>query len=87
MATRLDLYKHAVDFAFNTIGVVGNRELTSKAMEAFGSQGFPDNAWDDWIADVQRLRGVMLNMKDKFLSKPAPKPAPAPQTATPEVKG
>lgn len=75
MATKLDVYKNAVDFAFATLDVTSGRELAAQAAAKFGEAGFSDKEWDFWYSTATNQRNTMLNYKQ---SKAAVVPPAAP---------
>jgi hypothetical protein len=79
MATRLDVYKSALDFAYETVDVTNGKDRMAKAVARFERDNFGAADWDMWLQMVENQRNLMGNYKTQ---KAAPSPTPP---ATPEA--
>lgn len=75
MATKVDVYKSAVDFAYDTLGVKSSKDLTEQALARFNSLLYGDSEWEFWMSNVGQQRERMASLVAQKVSPMKPAPA------------
>lgn len=62
MATKVDVYKSAVDFAFDTLSVKSSKDLMEQSLARFNTLLYGDGEWEFWISNVNQQRERMTGL-------------------------